>query len=187
MPAGFLHQRSLDGLAAGGFFLARRGGSDYESIAIGRILDRLETLGISLLSDRRAADDRELQGAIAEYERQTGRRCDPADPTYLVSLRITAEHPSAGALFPRFEELLFDDAVSFRRAADRFVADASSRAQIVGQIREVVLDRFTCVKTMQRFLGFMRDYLVRTAAAGQSADNPAGRGSSGPVGNTDVD
>jgi hypothetical protein len=171
MPAGFLHQRALDGLAAGGFFLARRGGSDYESVAIGRILDRLAELGLTSLADPRALHDDELQAAIGEYERQTGRQCDPSDPGYLVSLRILAEHPSPGALFPRFGELLFDDPDSFGRAADRFVDNAPLRREIAEQMRQVVLDRFTYVETMQRFLHFMRDYLGQVAAEAGPAES----------------
>jgi hypothetical protein len=163
IPSGFLHQRALDGLAAGGFFLVRRSGSDYESVSIRRVLDRVEELGVSTLTDPQALQDDDLQAVIAEHERQTGLRCDPSDQTYLVSLRMSAGHRSPGELFPRFGELLFDDAASFGQVADRFVDDAPLRREIVGQMREVVLDRFTYDRTMQRFLEFMRDHLAQAA------------------------
>jgi hypothetical protein len=76
---------------------------------------------------------------------------------------MSAGHRSPGELFPRFGELLFDDAASFGQVADRFVDDAPLRREIVGQMREVVLDRFTYARTMQRFLEFMRDHLAQAA------------------------
>ena len=49
MPAGFVHQRALDGLAAGGFFLSRTAPSDVRGLLLRRLDNRIREFGIDML------------------------------------------------------------------------------------------------------------------------------------------
>jgi len=167
IPSGFLHQRALDGLAAGGFFLTRQTTSDHQYAAIRRILARVAALGIDSLTDPRAADDAELQAAIRNYEQRTGLECDVHHPAGLAYLRVAGTYPCAGEVFPRFDEIVFSDEASFRRAADRFLGDPQARRTLAADMRQAVTERFSYTATMRRFLEFHRDHLLRVA--GESA------------------
>lgn len=164
MPSGFIHQRALDGLAAGGFFLARSTPGDYDTVPIRRVLSRLEAVGAAGLDDPRAAADTELQSALREYERQTGNTWDPSDEHYLTTLRIAAEQPAAGEVFPEFCTVLFNSADEFADRAEHFLTHASLRRSVADRMRRIVLERFTYERTMERFLHFMRDYLAQLAS-----------------------
>ncbi|MCH7702193.1 MAG: glycosyltransferase family 1 protein [Planctomycetes bacterium] len=164
MPSGFIHQRSMDGLAAGGFFLTRSTPADHNTVPIRRVLGRLEAVGAAGLDDPRAAADTELQLALREYERQTGHKWDPADEHYLTTLRIAAEQPAAGEVFPEFGTVLFNNGDEFADRAEHFLSQPSLRRSVADRMRRIVLERFTYQRTMERFLHFMRDYLARMAS-----------------------
>jgi len=170
MPSGFIHQRAMDGLAAGGFFLARATSADYCTIPIRRVLDRLKAVGAAGLDDPRAAADTELQSALQEYERQTGNRWDPADEHYVTKLRITTEQATAGEVFPEFCTVLFNSGDEFADRAEHFLSRADLRRSVADRMRRIVLERFTYERTMERFLQFTRDRFVQMASEQDVSD-----------------
>lgn len=164
IPSGFLHQRAMDGLAAGGFFLSRKACSDQQSAVMQPILARAAEIGVTTLGEPAARADRTLQEALVAYEEETGQHPDPDDDMSLAYLRIAARDPCAGSVFPGFERLVFDDAVSFRRTADYFLDNAGERRSVASQMRQVVLERFSYKDTMRRFLDGHRRYLKASAS-----------------------
>ena len=158
-PGGFVHQRAIDGLAAGGFFLARRTIPDFEGATVRRVCDRCDELGIQHPRQMLELADQELQAALGAYQDWCADPMDPDDPTLLADLRIQAEHLTAADVFPRFAEIVFDDAASFASLADRFVENAPLRVEIAQGMHQAVREHLTYDQQMRRFLRFHTDYL----------------------------
>ncbi|MCP4246954.1 MAG: hypothetical protein GY778_07880, partial [bacterium] len=79
-------------------------------------------------------------------------------------LRVDAGWTYAADAFPRIGELSFNDAASFARAADRFVADPDERRAVADPMRSVVVDRFSYEATLRRFLHYAGEYFAALAA-----------------------
>lgn len=162
-PGGFVHQRAVDGLAAGGFFLTRRALADFGGPIVRRLCDRCEQLGIETTRQMLESTDPELHAAISAYREWAADPTDPDDATLPADLRLQAEHLAAADVFPRFAEIVFEDADSFAGLADRFLDDAPLRAEIAGGMHRAVLEHFTYGSHMRGFLRFHADHLQRQA------------------------
>lgn len=163
MPAGFLHQRALDGLAAGGFFLARRTPQDKLGAAYRRLAALIRERSILSNAALFEIQNPEIQhllrlclGAHAAILRD-----DPMDLTRLIP--VMADETYAQESFPGFEEIAFDTPGEWAAAADRFLGDEHARRSRTDAMRDVVLARFAYRPTIERFLHALRDHLVRAA------------------------
>ncbi|HUU83728.1 MAG TPA: hypothetical protein VM243_09510 [Phycisphaerae bacterium] len=165
-PGGFIHQRAIDGLASGGFFLTRRTMADMDGPVVRRLCRRCDDLGINSTRQLLESPDPELQAALRAYREWSADPMDPDDPTLLPDLRMQAEHFTAVDVFPRFKDIVFDDQASFVALADRFVDDADLRAELTGGMHQAVVKHFSYDRQMQRFLQFHADYLKGRAQAG---------------------
>ena len=159
MPAGFIHQRSLDGLAAGGFFLNRQSPANLRAPLLRQLLSRVDELGITDTRSLLTSDDAALQSAVAAYFEQWSAHLDPNDAELLMHLRVAGEWEYAEEVFPEFEAIIFDSPTEFEERAELYLGDDTLRTQRTKQLRQVVLDRFTYRATMQQLLTAMRDYL----------------------------
>ncbi|MDO8630625.1 MAG: glycosyltransferase [Phycisphaerales bacterium] len=163
MPAGFVHQRSLDGLTAGGFFLGRYVPDDLRGGTLRRLTARIDELGVGntrALLDHR---DPELQQLLRDY---VGERLDRGDHfpyDLLTHIRVNAELTYPDEAFSDMPEIVFDSAEQFAALADRFLGDESARRAITERMRSAVIARFSYRATMDRFLHAMAGHL-RAAA-----------------------
>jgi hypothetical protein len=153
MPAKFLHQRALDGMAAGGFFLTRTRPSDQRSPQFAELLAGIRARDLKGGHEVLQCDDQAIATAFRAAMRDTEAEENEAETMFhLLSIRDQMDYPFD--IFPRFGLIRFDDAGSFAEIADRFMCDDALRQSIAEEMRQVVLKRFTYEATMRRFLEF---------------------------------
>jgi len=162
MPAGFIHQRAMDGLAGGGFFMARRVAAGTGE-TLRRLLARIRERGITTSHELTSCTDAELSRLQEDYLGGPVHRMAEYFPDLLNFYHISTEIDHAEDVFPRLFEVLFDSESEFVHKAEQFLADETLRASIAGAMRQTVVDRFSYRPTIDRFLHAMCDYL-QTAA-----------------------
>ncbi len=164
MPAGFIHQRSLDGLAAGGFFLTRLCPHDLKGTTLRRLDARITQLEIRSTDHLLQHDDPELQGLLRDYLGVWLGKMDHHKYDLVSNIRLNAELPYPDEVFPDFRDVVFDSEEEFATRAERFLADSGTRMAIAERMRQVVVDRFSYTATMVQFLHAMAAYLQQTAS-----------------------
>ena len=169
MPAGFLHQRAMDGLAGGGFFMARATPADTTGRTLRPLVTRIRELRITTTPQLIESTDEVLQGLLGSFVGEWLRRVDEYKDDVLsyISIWADVEHPDEA--FPRLTEILFDSEQEFVIKAERFLADEATRTAAAGEMRQVVVDRFSYRQAMDRFLrtmgGYLREACVMLSAA----------------------
>ncbi len=164
MPAGFIHQRSLDGMAAGGFFLSRLCPGDLRGQTLRRLETRINELGIKTTEQLLNHADTEMKRLVRDYLGEALTIVDHHKYDLLNQIRLSAELPYPDEVFPDFRNVVFDSAEEFDLAADRFLADEPRRREIARQMHEVVVQRFSYRSTMDHFLRSMAAYLREVSA-----------------------
>lgn len=152
MPAGFLHQRALDGLAAGGFFLTRLVPRDLQGKALREL--EAECREQSLRTSREILDcpDENVQRLLRTCYGKWTDAIDRGDEFFSRTLRIACEQDYPDEVFPDFEQITFDSAEEFAQRAARFLQDENARRKTVDSMRKVVANRFSYRAEMARFL-----------------------------------
>ena len=163
MPAGFIHQRALDGSASGGFFLSRSTPSDLRGRLLRRLDARIDELGVTTTRALLENDDPELQALLTAYYGEWLPLVDRDSEEFFHAIRVPAEEVYPDEVFPRFEEILFDSREKFAAKADRFLACEADRREIAGEMRRIVIERFSYQAAMDRFLRAMATYLADTS------------------------
>ncbi len=176
------HQRVLDGLAAGGFFLVRRHGGDV-SLGVSRALHELV-----VRSGRRApivihaADlPSPLDSKFIRLRQWKG--ISPDQPLELDQARIDqlvarfedGESLVPQMLWPDLEEITFETEAEFCELAERYAGDVEARRRIVEKMRGPVVDRFGYRSLLKNVLAWMAERLGESTAA------PPGRPQREPV------
>jgi len=162
MPAGFIHSRALDGLLAGGFFLTRRTAGDRCDPDI-RLIGCWATArdGRSARQFMQEADATQLAAFQRVLERY---RYDRNDLEHAFqTIRLDSMVSYAGEVFPDYDDIVFDNAASFARIADRFLENAELRRSFASSWRKIVSERFSYRATLRRFLGFAAAYFESMA------------------------
>ncbi len=159
MPAGFVHQRSLDGLAAGGFFLGRYVPDDMKGKILKPLVARIDELTVGSTDELLTHSDEQIQRQLREYIGERLNRIDHHREDLLTHLRINAELAYADEVFPDLAAILFDSAGQFEERVERFLADARNRRAIASRMREAVLEHYSYKPTMRQFFEAMTDYL----------------------------
>lgn len=164
MGFGFLHQRALDGLMAGGFFLSRRCAADDHGPAARELAELLERHGIDSweeLSSRVAPD---VAQRIADL--MSALHWDPRVlHEYSVEQALAAARaPFAPEIIPGFDAITFDSPASFAERVEYFLAKPDQRKQLATAMRTVVVERFSYQARMSRMLRFLRDGFRKEAA-----------------------
>lgn len=169
---GAIHQRLLDGLASGGFFLLRTTSSDLMGPALRAFFASVEKYGFEAERPYARADVPELAVALDELVSLDGQP-DPGDPICLPQGRMDSYRALAagdysrvaGEVFECYADVAFDSAASFAAMADRFLTDADARAEIAGRMRNVVQKRFTYRALASALLNMMSICLSDPEAA----------------------
>jgi len=164
MPAGFIHQRALDGLAGGGFFLTRATPGALKGRLLRRLAERIKELEITNTRELLESSDDILQTLLHEYAGEWLQSVNPDKDDLLGQLTIAAELPAPDEVFPHFREIVFDSAPTFVAAADRFLEDESRRRFLIEEMRDVVIKRFSYQAAMDQFLRAMADYLLEASS-----------------------
>jgi hypothetical protein len=162
VPYHCLHQRLLDGLVAGGFYLVRRHRSDAAArelidflIAHAPQAQNLEAARRGLVEPLRKQLDAlaaALKPAIATSEQD-----DPVEA--VLAWREMGLVIPGGEVLPHLPLTSFDDAAGIRTAIQRFTADAELRKTVQHDQRQSVIDRFTYEAGMKRVVTKMHAIL----------------------------
>lgn len=166
---GALHQRVLDGLCAGGFYLLQYRPSDWVAPMTRAIYERVRGRRPPLhLSP---ADLPEPHASTwAELLRNRGD--DPAQgqtitPELAAILRLECElnlRPTPGALWPSAGCVAYRDADELRAKLDRFVAAPAERMALAETMRQAVERTLTYDALAERVLRFMAERLAGRGA-----------------------
>jgi hypothetical protein len=162
VPYHCLHQRLLDGLVAGGFYLVRRHRSD---VAARELIDflvghaphahNLENARRGLTEPLRGQLDAlaaALKPAIATSEQD-----DPVEA--VVAWRDMGLVAPGAEVLPHLQLTSFDGPAGIRAAILRFTADAELRKTVQRDQRQSVIDRFTYEAGMKRVVTKIHEIL----------------------------
>ncbi len=166
MPAGLLHQRSLDGLAGGGFFLTRATPGDTAGAAIRRAHARIEELGLRTTKELVETTDATLRSLLTDQFGEWYLRADEHEADILGHVRTCAEQLCADDAFPRLSSVRFASELEFTRKAEHFLANEAVRHELTEEMRQIVVEHFSYVSVMKRALHSMADYLRSEADRG---------------------
>lgn len=173
-----LHQRLLDGLAAGGFLLCRTNPADFVRPACARIARGITEAGLTTLAElvARRAVDPELDAACTEAERLIGLVIKPlGDPRRDAMVRATRAGnniadlctdegvfgilrdlrlmpPRAAAELPNFAATCFGSESALHALLDRYVDDEPARRAVAGPMRDSVMAHDTYDGMVDRIL-----------------------------------
>jgi len=168
---GCMHQRLLDGLLAGGFFLIRYSPFDVLHEAIGETLAAVDKYGVQPDTDHPAAEVPELGAGLRKLALLTGDT-----PLESEQIRISASHLAlyreqaaekyrriGGAVLPQYSEVSFASADEFASLAERYLADDAARADIASAMRGIVVNQYTYGTLLDELLAFMQRRLSEHA------------------------
>lgn len=145
VPYSCMHQRLLDGLSAGGFFLIRDHPVDVHHRRIAEFMTQHLTPSIRSIEDARKAWPNAVQHAFNELLRPYREETDYCGPDLIESWRQFEEQ---GLRFiyeglPLREEVSFNDRNSLERALIRFIDDPEKRREILTVQSEFIKKNFT--------------------------------------------
>ncbi len=144
IEGGFLHSRSLDGLAAGGAFLTRSTRYDIERPRLLTIAQqRQSSIVEATISD--GVHSRSADGAPS----------DAMDVGTEFWLKTIPLEPDAIALLPDLPQISFCDAESLASTADTLLRDDALREKIAQNMRTAAIARFSYDAHWKRLIAFI--------------------------------
>lgn len=165
MGWGFLHQRALDGLCAGGFFLSRRSLWDDWMPRLRALDARLASAGVATLEDFER-----LGAGAARDDIRAALAAVGADPRWLANPYCAAARREAGLrrsttdVFADYVRIVFDSAATFGRAAERYLANPAERGALAEAMRQAVQQGFSYQQRMREMLELLRSGYTSAAA-----------------------
>jgi hypothetical protein len=169
-PNACLHQRLLDGLVAGGFFLVRHHVTDdlFPELAsfiteqLPDDVDRIDNARRTIAPAQRQAFD----SLLARAQRDMSVLGEAVDPVAQIRAAIEARSfDDSGKLLPRLDEVSFDSKASLKGKIEYFLKHESVRREIAREQRESIEKRRTYVAAMRQVVGTIHERLSRRAEA----------------------
>jgi len=162
-----LHQRVLDGLAAGGFFLIRRNAGDLSEWLKRAVRDIVRERGLRV-GDCVRRDDlpestRELWNTV-----RSGQGFDPDSPIAvderlfeqsLIADQLEREILVAPVVWPEFDQVAFGTERELVERLEFFLDNHEQRRAIAAAMRARVLELFAHQRLMRQMLHWLRDTL----------------------------
>ncbi len=178
---GAIHQRLLDGLAAGGFFLLRYSPFDEFHGPGARLAAALDAAGVASAPAAPLEFSRKTHPALAaahdELADLLGRpragaiiTLQPSETLYFRELVSGGFRRCAGAVFAdAYPRMVYRSAAEFAQRADEFLSDGAARATLTQTCRETVLRRYTNEVFVDELLDFVARRLAQIDRPGQPA------------------
>jgi hypothetical protein len=171
-PHGAVHQRVLEGLAAGGFFLLRGCPGDVLEREFENIWDRCRSEGIT-------SDEQLLKNATPQIVERIKRvsemlQLDPFAGEFpfievLRSSEACGYIRSAGTVWGAdYDAVSFNSVEELRTKVTHFLSHAGERRALASSMRKPVLERFTYLATTRRLMSFMANDLQTHATPRQA-------------------
>lgn len=152
IESGFIHSRSLDGLAAGGFFLTRHVPADGENPAALRDIHALGQWAKRENIQSPAALAQHADPAIRAQWARTLAFHPWSPEEALRVLKVWADVPAPAVAFPMLPDISFHDEATFAARAHEFLADEPRRRALADQMRQIVLHDFSYDSRWKQFL-----------------------------------
>lgn len=169
-----LHQRLLDGICSGAFFLVREHVSDTAPAALLNLLHAHCPPGVSDLPAARQAIPLTLRDEFERLVIDSQRALCPTeteDPIEAIRVWEEAQLLAPGERpLPHLDEVSFSDAAQMKARIERFVHAPEARETMVLAQRENILKRLTYLAGVRRITRTMSERLME-----QSAQISAGR------------
>ena len=170
---GAIHQRLLDGLAAGGFFLIRYSPGDVLHTLFQRYLDAVRRRPVELDRPYEPGELPEVAAALRDL--WVFRGLEPQIDRIVVSagrmrifqrMEASGYRQFAGAVFPEYGDVSFDSPEAFERAAERFLGDAEARRRVAQSMRTVVVGRYSYAALTRELLALIDRCIAQEEPAG---------------------
>ena len=185
-PHGAVHQRLMEGLAAGGFFLIRHCRGDVLEREFRTIHAWCQEAGVTTDAELRRLAPPAVRAALAraaetlQYDPLTdgdvtasatsgvnGTNTDTRREPFVDQLRASHDDGyirSAGTVWgDDYDAVAYRSAAELRAKVAHYLANPDERKRTAAAMRQVVLDRFTYTATTRRLLAFMASDLARQA------------------------
>jgi hypothetical protein len=161
-PHGAVHQRLLDGLTAGGFFLLRRHPGDEVGPLYQELCQWCTQHNVQSEEELRHRADAEVHGMITRINELDG--C-PAQRREMTVFDVMNGHrdnnfmTSAASIWPEYHEVAFNTRSELQERVKRFLWDAGERERIAQSMRRAIIERTSYAHISSRLLKFMADEL----------------------------
>ena len=167
VPYHHLHQRLLDGIAAGGFFLIREHPADRWRSAFINLLRNQLPPHVASDADARRHLPEPLRDRFDTLVQQSLHSNMLAAADHVAIVR---GHEAQGLGFiddelPRRADVSFTDALSLSRLLEHYTHDADARRAVSAEQQRFLADRFTYEAGMRRALSRVATLLTEEAAA----------------------
>lgn len=151
VPSFCLHQRLLDGLVAGGFFLIRQHPSDTLMPRLLEMIDpAAQTVGEALDAAGEGREKLETAFRGAECLTDLGMPIDLVQ--WLRGCQRSELMNTSGVALPQLEQVSFHDAASLRTRLSKYRDYAAMRRRIAGEQRESIEHRLSYTAGLRRTL-----------------------------------
>jgi hypothetical protein len=161
-PHGAVHQRLLDGLTAGGFFLLRWHPGDEVGPIYQSLWEWCRQRNITSEEQLRHRADAQVHEMIARINELEG---SPATRREMTVFDVMAGHhendfmTSAASIWPEYPRVAFNTRSELEERVRRFLANAGEREQIARSMRHAVVERTSYTSISRRLLAFIADEL----------------------------
>jgi hypothetical protein len=166
-----MHQRLLEGLCAGGFFLAR--------YVAGDVIDRIyKPLWAWCREQGIETDDQLIQRATPDVLKMLGelQRTLGLDP-FKLDMQLTddmrhsheIDYVRSPAFWPEYDAISFDCRQGLQSRVRHFLANPDERAALARSMRERVLEQLTYKATNRRMLDFIAENLALSSRLSEAA------------------
>jgi hypothetical protein len=166
---GAMHQRMLDGLATGGFFLARRTPIDLVGRHYLTLWDWCQRNGITNETDFRRRADPTIRQVFRTLDAILGYEVAAQTVPLFDTLQTCADAQftnTASAFWPdHYDRVSFGTAAELRSLVERYLPDAESRRSIAAAMREPVVERASYRRINGRLLDLIAHHLRNSVAA----------------------
>ena len=155
-PLGSLHQRVMEGLASGGFFLLRRGDGDIVGRLYAKLWQFCQRANITTDEQLRTFNDPTLQETLRQAV--DVHQCDPFAEKYTFMQLLAMMHDSdylcsAGCVWgDDYDQTSFNSKSELQEKVKYFLGNPSERKRLTQSMLQPVLERFTYEKTSSRLL-----------------------------------
>jgi hypothetical protein len=163
-PHGAAHQRLMEGLACGGFFLLRQCPGDLIERRYQTIWNWCVSKRITSDSQLRTCSEPRIAEAVAQVAGTLQHNPFGMSHSFMEELRASAQGGyirSAGMIWGEdYDAVAYGSADELRTKVTQYLGDEPERRRIANSMRAVVLARFSYSATTRRLLGFIAEDLA---------------------------
>lgn len=161
-PHGAVHQRLLDGLTAGGFFLLRRHPGDEAGPIYQELFQWCRQQNVRSEEELRHRADAQVHQMIMRINQLEGSPPHRREMTVFDVMNGHRDNnfmTSAASIWPEYHEVAFNTRSELQERVKRFLWDAGERERIAQSMRRAIIDRTSYTNISSRLLTFIADEL----------------------------